>query len=659
MAQNEDNETMDEPLHIQFARKIEQAGLNPPSMIYMDGKIHRFDCGTKQGGHDKSGWYIAFGDGVPAGRFGDWRTGVEYTWRADSALSPEQEKEYAKRMEEAKRARDADRLRQYEAAADIALAIWSNAAPAPMDHPYLVRKGILPHGAKVTGDGRLIVPLYDESGGISSLQYIDKDGRKLYQSGSATAKRFWQLGNPDDCGTLYICEGFSTAASVHEETGQPVVIAYNASNLVAVTGTMREMYGHTKDIVIVADNDESGVGREYADQAARKHGARVVMPPKGDANDYVLAGGDLVKLLAPPSDDWLIPADDFCTTPAPIRWLIKDWVQQDALIMAFGPSGGGKTFVVLDWCLHIASGLGQWSGKKVKAGSVVYLAGEGHNGLRGRIAAWKQHRQYRGSLSMWLSKGGCDLNTPEGYMRVVDSVRNLTDKPSLIVVDTLHRFLLGDENSAQDAKVMIDACAGLMREFNCSVLLVHHTGVSDETQNRARGSSAWRGAVDIEIGITPNKSNNTIKVNQTKSKDSDNADQVTVKLEKVNINGWFDEDGEQVSSAVIMPSSNDDEPQEQRPDKKLEQHKSLIQKVWFASGGELKNDLPYITRSALRIKLEQDGHAERTIKNMMNPSYDDRLIGCLLKSNVIDEYEHGWVVSDPVLSSQMILSASV
>lgn len=650
---------MDEPLNIQFARAIEQSGLTPPRIIYMDGEIHRFNSGTKNGSRDETGWYIAFSDGVPAGRFGDWRTRVDCTWRANSAFTPEQEKEYAKRMEEARRKRDADRLRQYEAAADLALTIWSNSAPAPMDHPYLVRKGILPHGARVTGDGRLVLPLYDESGGISSLQFIDNDGRKLYQSGSATAKRYWHIGNPDSTGTLYIVEGFSTAASVFEATAQPVIIAYNASNIVGVTGIMREMYGHTKDIVIVADNDKNGVGKEYAEQAAQKHGARVVMPPEGDANDYAAAGGDLVKLLAPPSDDWLVPADDFCTKPAPIRWLVRDWLQQEALMMVFGPSGGGKTFVVLDWCLHIASDIGPWCGKKTKAGSVVYLAGEGHHGLRGRIAAWKQHYQYRGSLNMWLSKGGCDLNTPEGYMRVVDSIRSLDEMPSLIVVDTLHRFLLGDENSAQDAKVMIDACAALMREFGGSVLLVHHTGVSEETQNRARGSSAWRGAVDIEIGISPYKSNNTIKVTQTKSKDSDNADQIFVKLDKVNINGWFDEDGEQVSSAVVMPSDKgDDQAPDDRGSKKLDQHKRTMEKAWWATGGELKGDYPYVTRSGLRAKLEQDGHADRTIKNMMNPSYDDRLIGCLLNANVIEEYEHGWVIVDPVLSSALILSAS-
>jgi hypothetical protein len=90
--------------------------------------------------------------------------------------------------------------------------------------------------------------------------------------------------------------------------------------------------------------------------------------------------------------------------------------------MVHGPSGGGKTFVVLDWCLRMASGSPDWAGYKVKAGNVVYLAGEGHHGLKSRIAAWKNHNT-QDRLNMWLSKDGCDLNTPTGYLKVVSNLR--------------------------------------------------------------------------------------------------------------------------------------------------------------------------------------------------------------------------------------------
>ena len=221
------------------------------------------------------------------------------------------------------------------------------------------------------------------------------------------------------------------------------------------------------------------------------------------------------------------------------------------MIMVHGPSGSGKTFVVLDMMLRIAGGLDEWQGQRVSEGNVVYLAGEGHHGLRGRIAAWKTaNRPDR--LNMWLSRDGCDLNTAQGYQRVADSLRALHRSPDVIVVDTLHRFLLGDENSAQDTKTMLDACNGLMREFGCTVLLVHHTGNSEEAQHRARGSSAWKGALDTEISVVPPKQQGqAVSVVTRKAKDYDLPAPVYGTLEPTSIPGWFDEDGEQVTSAVF------------------------------------------------------------------------------------------------------------
>jgi putative DNA primase/helicase len=442
--------------------------------------------------------------------------------------------------------------------------------------------------------------------------------------------------------------------SHHPRSHQPpCVVAYSASNLVPVTGTLREIYGPTQSIVIVADHDSSGVGQRYAEQASAKYGARMVMPPiLGDANDYAQAGHNLVGLLMPIKDDWLIPADDFCAQPSPISWLVKRWIQSQALVMVHGPSGGGKTFVVLDWCLRMASGHREWAGHKVRQGNVVYLAGEGHHGLRGRVAAWKHHHAPTGKMAMWLSKDGCDLNTPTGYLKVVEQVRMLPNPPSVIVVDTLHRFLAGDENSAQDAKTMLDACNALMMEFDCSVILVHHTGVSDEAQHRARGSSAWRGALDIEISIVPGKEGIPMQIVQRKSKDAEMAETVHVELQQVAIPGWLDEDGQQVTSAVIVQAQA---PAPSKKNSKIDGHRKTFENAWWASGAEIRDGLPYVSRSALRDKLSADGRKPRTIENDLSAAYPDKLIGALILAEIISTFEHGWIVVDDVQSSAMMM----
>ena len=645
------------PPEAQLIDAMRAAGLEPPEQIYFDGKIHRFKSGTKGSpGHgDKPGWYLVFGDGIPAGRFGCWRMGMEQTWRADigRTLTQTEEMSHAKRLAEAKALRDAAIERQHQVASETVEQIWTGAQAALPDHPYLAKKGIGVHGARATGDGRLVVPLYDQDGTLSTLQYIAHDGGKLYHPGGQTGGKFWQLGSLDEPGPLYVAEGFATAATIHETTSRPVIVAYSASNLVPVTGKLREMHGPAQEIVIVADNDASGVGQRYAEQAGAKYGARMVMPAVlGDANDYVQAGHDLASLLAPSVTDWLVPADEFSAQPSPISWLIKRWVQEQALVMVHGPSGGGKTFVVLDWCLRIASATPEWCGNKVKPGNVVYLAGEGHHGLKSRIAAWKHHNK-AGKLSMWLSKHGCDLNTPAGYLKVVDHIRLLPEPPKVIVVDTLHRFLAGDENSAQDAKTMLDACASLMLEFNCSIILVHHTGVSEEAQHRARGSSAWRGALDIEISVIPSSPNQPLQLVQRKSKDAEMAEPIYLDLQQVTIPGWYDEDNQPVTSAV--PIQAQAPAATTKKDSKIDGHRKMWENAWWASGAEVVDESPYLSRSALKDKLAQDGNAERTIRNMVNPSYSDKLVGALLQAGMIEASEHGWCMVDKTQASSMLM----
>ncbi len=638
------------PIEDQIRDAMRAAGVTPPSSIVIDGTLHRYQTGSKgQAGHDKAGWYVFFPDGVCAGMFGDWRTGVTQTFRAEVGreLTAQEQMAITRRQAEARAARDAKAAQ----AAETVEAIWAQAGAASDDHPYLARKRVKAHGLRITGDGRLMAPLYDHTGALSSLQYIDAEGGKLYHAGAATGGRYWVVGSCEG-DVIYIAEGFATAATIHEVTGKPCVVAYSASNLVPVTGFIREAHPDA-ELVIVADNDASGVGQKYADQAAAKHRAKVVVIPiQGDANDYVAGGHDLQALLNPPIEQWLIPADEFSAQPAPLRWLVKGWIQAEALHMIHGPSGGGKTFAVLDLMLHMAAGRTEWNGCKVKPGAVVYLAGEGHHGLRGRVAAWKQHHQANSaqsiSLTMWLSREGCDLNTKEGLQHVIDHIRGLNHQPDVIVVDTLHRFLKGDENSAQDAKTMLDACAHLMRGFGCAVILVHHTGVSEEAQHRARGSSAWRGALDIEISVVPGD-NGLLRLVQRKSKDAELKPPMNGKLEAVTLAGWVDEDGEAVTSAVLVEAP----PEPKEASGAIHHHQKLFSRAWVEGGKILLGEDPFVARDAVAILLQNDGYKPGSVKNMLAPSSKGKPVHDLLNAEWIkkasDEGDDsdGWIIIEP------------
>lgn len=540
----------------QLEAAIAASGLNPIRglNIVLDGRIHRFAVeGDK--GTAKAGWYVGFGDNIPAGMFGSWRGGFEQRWRADVGreLSAEELAAYEARIAEITAIKEAERRKYYEQIAEAVRKILKTLEQASPEHPYLVKKRVGSHGIYQTGDGRIMLPVVKEND-VVSAQYIDDDGTKQFHGGGEIKGGYFPIGPIPPQGTVYVAEGYATAASIYEATGATAVMALNAGNLPPVAKWLREKLGPAQEIVIVGDNDESGTGQKAAEEAAHACGGRAVIPPEvGDANDYVNAGGDL-KALLKGSSSWLTAADDFCAKPAPLAWLVKKWIQRGGLAMVFGDSGCGKTFVVLDWVLRIASDVDDWAGQKVRHGGVVYLAGEGHYGLKARIAGWKQYHKVE-HLNAWVSSSDCELNTTEGLAKTISEIRSLeAGDISVIVVDTLHRFLVGDENKAVDAKTMLDACSTLSRTFDCSVILVHHTGANQDAKGRARGSTAWRGALDNQILVTT--SGDRIKLEQVKNKDGEIAEPVYLEKIPVHLPGWYDDDGEPVSTLILEPDED-------------------------------------------------------------------------------------------------------
>ena len=126
----------------QFRGAIESAGLHPPEVVQPDGKLHRFATSGRPS--DDAGWYVFHNDGIPAGVFGDWRTGTTGTWRADIGrrLSREEEAAHQARINRMRREREAEEARRQSEARATAARIWREAGAAQDDHPYLARKEV-------------------------------------------------------------------------------------------------------------------------------------------------------------------------------------------------------------------------------------------------------------------------------------------------------------------------------------------------------------------------------------------------------------------------------------------------------------------------------------------------------------------------------------
>jgi phage/plasmid primase-like uncharacterized protein len=168
--------------------------------------------------------------------------------------------------------------------------ILTYAIPANPDHPYLVAKGIRPNGA-LQYKGSLLLPLVDFDGAVWSAQFIQADGRKANSKQSRRGKTFFQLPGATDL--IFVTEGFSTGATVHEATGYSVYCAMGLSNVRWLTTELVQRFGSER-VVIAADNDAhqaNNPGLTVACQIADDLQVRVVWPDategsKTDWNDY-------------------------------------------------------------------------------------------------------------------------------------------------------------------------------------------------------------------------------------------------------------------------------------------------------------------------------------------------------------------------------------
>jgi putative DNA primase/helicase len=656
------------PPETQLIDAMRAAGLEPPEEIHFDGKIHRFRSGTKGSpGHgDKPGWYLVFGDGIPAGRFGCWRAGMEITWRADVGrkLTEFEEMAHARRINESKVLREAAQERQHQVASETVEKIWLSGVAAHPDHPYLKRKGIQTHGVRTTGDGRLMVPLYDADGTLSTLQYIDEDGGKLYHPGGQTGGKFWMVGSLDEPGTLYVAEGFATAATIHETTNRPVVVAYSASNLVPVTGTLRQMYGATQDIVIVADHDQSGVGQRYAEQASAKFGARMVMPPiLGDANDYAQAGHDLAGLLVQQTGTAVIDklkvvfGDQLGSDYEAPDELVEGLMTIGSSVVVYGDSNSGKTFWALSVATAIATGTDCY-GRKTDAGLVIYLASEAPASIRSRMQAIKK---YHGCDLENLAMVPVPMNFYNGdqdahdVIELVRAIEQIKGRPvRLIIGDTLARMSAGaNENSGEDMGPVMARFDQVATATGAALMIIHHNG--KDAAKGARGWSGIRAHIDTEIEVIEKEGIRMVNVTKQRELPS-KGEAIYFKLEVVEMG--ISKFGGPATTCVAIP---DDEANITKPHKKPTKHDEnvrTVERAWWSSGAEERDGLPYLSRSALRDLLVKDGMAERTAKNKTEASRPEGIIAQLLNAGTLETFEHGWIFINEVQVSAMMMQKS-
>ncbi len=228
-------------------------------------------------------------------------------------------------------------------------------------------------------------------------------------------------------------------------------------------------------------------------------------------------------------------------------YVIKNWLDMNAVSVLYGEPNTGKTFLALDIAHHVQQGR-SWAGQRVQQGNVLYIAVEGGALFANRVAALD-------SASFWVLSGPINLLDPArgDAAPLADALAHLEamhGRFSLIVIDTLARVMNGrDENAAPDIALLMGAVDYLRSRTGAHVMLVHHTG--KDRSKGARGHSSLRAAIDTEIELTVDEFKTTI-ARATKQRDMLAGAEFAFRL-KLHQFAERDQDGELVTTCTIHP----------------------------------------------------------------------------------------------------------
>lgn len=441
-------------------------------------------------------------------------------------------------------------------------AAWRGAEPATEAQPYIAKKQGNPAGLRVYRgperiggqplDGALMVPAFDMTGKLATLQFIPPTGKKVNAPGRPVSGAFvvGRITPPGTGQTIAVTEGIGAAWACSAAAGIAAVVSFGAGRMHAVARAFRERYPAAR-LVLVAD---AGQEIRCARIAAELECAWVEMPSGSpgnyDADDLRRDAGPeaLAALLRNPKEPAqrfrLMTAAELLALP-PVRWRIRDVLPTEGIGAVYGPPGSGKTFLALNMLAAIAAGR-QWFGYRVKPAPVLYIALEGGHGIAGRV---KAHQAQHGlSDRMRFVATALDLRTPGDRAEIVKSAKAAGMVDGIVCIDTLAASAPGmDENSSADMGEAVAALKAIQAELGGLVLVVHHTG-KDPTKG-LRGHSSLLGALDAAIEVTRDADRRSWKT--AKAKDAADGDDHPFRLEVVQI--AEDEDGEAVTSCVVAP----------------------------------------------------------------------------------------------------------
>lgn len=450
-----------------------------------------------------------------------------------------------------------------------ALDIWEKCQPVTATHPYIMRKNGRTNGLRYypetatpllikTKEGNinvakfLAIPSWSDDK-LQTLQFVSHEGKKLNLDNATFGDGYFVVGDIDKTALIiYITESISNAWSIYQAINVAVVVLFGSSRMPRIAKVLRVKYPSAR-LIIAPDRGMEKKAVEIASEI----GCQWIELPQDkpsnyDVNDYAIEHGyeSLANLLAnvksPELRYKMLSVDDLYAAP-PMEWIVKGIIPKVGLAALYGSSGSGKSFLLLDLALAIATSETFWFGRRISTVPITYVCLEGESGLGKRVKAWFTYANKVLSKSIRFITQPFNLLT-EDVGELVKAIFLAGHTNGMIILDTLNRAAPGaDENSPIDMGKIIAASSQLQRLTNGMVLLAHHTG-KDETK-KMRGHTSLPAALDGAIEVTKAGTGRQWAV--AKSKDDKDGDTYSFQLEVINLS--VDKDGDAITSCIVLP----------------------------------------------------------------------------------------------------------
>tara|TARA_R110002126_G_scaffold113185_2_gene251610 strand:- start:265 stop:1374 length:1110 start_codon:yes stop_codon:yes gene_type:complete len=337
--------------------------------------------------------------------------------------------------------------------------------------------------------------------------------------------------------------------------------------------------------------------------------------------------------------------------------LIQDMIVRKSQSMLFGDSNSGKTFYALSMAHSICEGV-PFMGKQVEKGAVIYLATESPSSVISRVQAIKDYHSCK-MANLFIVQVPINFFTSDQHAtEVIALVRQIeTDtgsKVNLVIGDTLARMTAGaNENSGEDMVPILQRLDSVVYEANTAFLTIHHSG--KDASRGARGSSTIRAHIDTEIYVVEENLQRTATITKQRELPSKGVE-IPFKLDVVEMG--ISKFGENVSTCVAV-FDDEERVQKVKKDSKIDKHKKLLERAWWSGGAEVRplngGNVPYVSISAFKEMLRNDGLKDSAISNYMKPSYETGPICNLINGEIVAKYEHGYAILDLVMASAFMI----